>query len=185
MNGNLLTGVGYFLRGFTMIFQPGLRRFVIVPLAANVVLFSLVGWALYEVIADFYDAAMLTVPEWLQFLSWIITPLLWIIGGLLSGYASTLAVLMLTSPFHSLLAEKVEEWITGESLPALDGLGATLLQVPRAFFQGNSQAALLPADGTGRSYHHHHTGGQCLCSAGMVFIGGLDDELAIHRLSDG
>ena len=85
MNGNLLTGVGYFLRGFTMIFQPGLRRFVIVPLAANVVLFSLVGWALYEVIADFYDAAMLTVPEWLQFLSWVITPLLWIIGGLLSG----------------------------------------------------------------------------------------------------
>ncbi|MGA1581226.1 MAG: EI24 domain-containing protein, partial [Luminiphilus sp.] len=67
MNGHLLKGVGYFLRGFTMIFQPGLRRFVIVPLAANVVLFSLVGWALYEVIADFYDAAMLTVPEWLQF----------------------------------------------------------------------------------------------------------------------
>jgi len=135
MNGNLLTGVGYFLRGFTMIFQPGLRRFVIVPLAANVVLFSLMGWALYEVTADFYDATMLTVPEWLQFLSWIITPLLWIIGGLLSGYASTLAVLMLTSPFHSLLAEKVEEWVTGESLPALDGLGATVLQVPRAFFR--------------------------------------------------
>ena len=92
-----------------MIFQPGLRRFVIVPLAANVILFSLMGWALYEMVADFYDAAMLSVPEWLQFLSWIITPLLWIIGGLVSGYASTLAVLMLTSPFHSLLAEKVEE----------------------------------------------------------------------------
>ncbi len=144
MNGNLLTGVGYFLRGFTMIFQPGLRRFVIVPLAANVVLFSLMGWALYEAIADFYDAAMLTVPEWLQFLSWIITPLLWIIGGLLSGYASTLAVLMLTSPFHSLLAEKVEEWVTGESLPALDGLGATLLQVPRAFFREIRKLLYLP-----------------------------------------
>ncbi|GIR90020.1 MAG: hypothetical protein CM15mP89_0250 [Gammaproteobacteria bacterium] len=43
------------------------------------------GWLLYEVITDFYDAAMLTVPEWLQFLSWIITPLLWLVGGLMKA----------------------------------------------------------------------------------------------------
>lgn len=135
MNGNLLTGASYFLRGFAMIFQPGLRRFVIVPLAANVVLFSLMGWALYQVMVDFYEAAMLSVPEWLQFLSWIITPLLWMIGGLVSGYTSTLAVLLLTSPFHSLLAEKVEAYITGESPPAREGLGASLFEVPRAFFR--------------------------------------------------
>ena len=133
MNGNLLTGASYFLRGFAMIFQPGLRRFVIVPLAANVVLFSLMGWALYQVMVDFYETAMLSVPEWLQFLSWIITPLLWMIGGLVSGYTSTLAVLLLTSPFHSLLAEKVEEYVTGESPPAIEGLGASLFEVPRAF----------------------------------------------------
>ena len=135
MNGNLLTGARYFLRGFAMIFQPGLRRFVIVPLAANVVLFSLMGWALYQVMVDFYEAAMLSVPEWLQFLSWIITPLLWMIGGLVSGYTSTLAVLLLTSPFHSLLAEKVEAYVTGESPPAIEGLGASLFEVPRAFFR--------------------------------------------------
>jgi CysZ protein len=95
MNGNLLTGARYFLRGFAMIFQPGLRRFVIVPLAANVVLFSLMGWALYQVMVDFYEAAMLSVPEWLQFLSWIITPLLWMIGGTglrLHLYTSSAAV---------------------------------------------------------------------------------------------
>jgi CysZ protein len=135
MNGNLFTGTSYFLRGFAMIFQPGLRRFVIVPLAANVVLFSLMGWALYQVMVDFYETAMLSVPEWLQFLSWIITPLLWMIGGLVSGYTSTLAVLLLTSPFHSLLAEKVEEYVTGESPPAIEGLGASLFEVPRAFFR--------------------------------------------------
>ena len=118
-----------------MTFQPGLRRFVIVPLIANVVLFSLMGWLLYEVITDFYEAAMLTVPEWLQFLSWIITPLLWLVGGLMTGYVSTLLVLMLTSPFHALLAEKVEESITGEPVPALEGIAAALLEVPRALFR--------------------------------------------------
>ena len=85
-----------------MTFQPVLRRFVLIPLIANIVLFSLMGWLLYGLIVDFYEAAMLTVPEWLQFLSWIITPLLWLIGGLMTGYVSTLIVLMLTSPFHAL-----------------------------------------------------------------------------------
>jgi CysZ protein len=46
MNGNFLTGAGYFLRGLGMIFQPGLRQFVMVPLAANILLFSLMGWGL-------------------------------------------------------------------------------------------------------------------------------------------
>ena len=135
MSGNLFTGAGYFLRGLAMTFQPGLRRFVLIPLIANVILFSLMGWLLYGLIVDFYDAAMLTVPEWLQFLSWIITPLLWLIGGLMTGYLSTLLVLMLTSPFHALLAEKVEEAITGEPVPALDGITAAVLEVPRAMFR--------------------------------------------------
>lgn len=135
MSGNFVTGAGYFLRGLAMTFQPGLRRFVAVPLIANIVLFSLMGWLLYEVLTDFYEAAMLTVPEWLQFLSWIITPLLWLVGGLMTGYVSTLLVLMLTSPFHALLAEKVEEGITGEPAPALEGIAAALLEVPRALFR--------------------------------------------------
>ena len=113
MNGNVVTVAGYFLRSLAMTFEPGLRRFVLVPLIANISLFGLMGWLLYEVITDFYDAAMLSVPEWLQFLSWIITPLLWLVAGLMTGYASTLLVLMLTSPFHALLAEKVEEWFAG------------------------------------------------------------------------
>ena len=79
-----------------MTLEPGLRRFVLVPLAANIILFSLMGWLLFELITDFYEAAMLTIPEWLRFLSWIITPLLWLIGGLMTGYLSTFVVLMLT-----------------------------------------------------------------------------------------
>ena len=135
MTGNLFTGMGYFLRGLAMTLEPGLRQFVLVPLAANIVLFSLMGWLLFELITDFYEAAMLTIPEWLQFLSWIITPLLWLIGGLMTGYLSTFVVLMLTSPFHALLAEKVEEGIIGAPVPALDGFGAALLEVPRALFR--------------------------------------------------
>jgi uncharacterized protein involved in cysteine biosynthesis len=44
MNGNFLTGAGYFLRGLAMTFQPGLRRFVMVPLIANIICCS-ASWA--------------------------------------------------------------------------------------------------------------------------------------------
>ena len=50
MSGNLITGAGYFLRGLTMLSEPGLRHFVIVPLMANIMLFILMGWLLFEMI---------------------------------------------------------------------------------------------------------------------------------------
>ena len=53
----------------------------------------------------------------------------------MAGYASTLLVLMLTSPFHALLAGRVEESITGEPVLAVEGITAALLEVPRALFR--------------------------------------------------
>jgi CysZ protein len=68
-------------------------------------------------------------------LTWIITPLLWLVGSLMTGYVSTLAVLLLTSPFHALLSERVEELVTGEPIPSSDSFGRALLEVPRAFLR--------------------------------------------------
>ena len=118
-----------------MISQPGLRKFVIVPLIANIVLFSFLGWALYKMLFGFYLATMLMLPEWLQFLSWLFTPLIWLIGGLIAGYTSTFLVLILTSPFNTLLSEKVEESITGAAIADLDNTRAVFFEIPRALFR--------------------------------------------------
>lgn len=40
MQNNPLSGALYFLRGVRLIFAPGIRAYVIVPLAVNIVLFS-------------------------------------------------------------------------------------------------------------------------------------------------
>jgi CysZ protein len=53
----------------------------------------------------------------------------------MTGYVSTLAVLLLTSPFHALLSERVEELVTGEPIPSSDSFGRALLEVPRAFLR--------------------------------------------------
>lgn len=135
MRGNVITGAGYFFRGLSMLPEPGIRGFVLIPLAANIILFSLLGSLAYSYIGSFYDDAVAALPSWLSFLSWIIAPLIWLAGGLLTGYASTFLVLLLTSPFHALLAEKVEERITGEPVPALEGVAAALMEVPRGILR--------------------------------------------------
>lgn len=135
MRGNLFTGASYLLRGLTMLPEPGIRGFVIVPLVANILLFGALATLLWSYVGGF--AAVLTdfLPDWLGFITWIVWPLVWLAGGLLTGYISTLLVLLFTSPFHALLAEKVEERLTGQPVPALEGTLAALGEVPRAFLR--------------------------------------------------
>jgi len=131
MKGNVVAGAGYFFRGLGMLNTPGLRVFVVLPLAANIILFVLLGSVAYSYFQGLVSTTEEALPEWLTFLTWILVPLLWLLGGLLTGYTSTLLVLLVTSPFHALLAEKVEEQVTGRPVPALESLWAALMEVPR------------------------------------------------------
>jgi CysZ protein len=135
MNGNLITGAGYFFRGMAMLTNKRLRAFVILPLVANVSLFILfrsVAWSLVDGLVQTTEE---TLPSWLGFLTWLIAPVLWLMGSLATGYLSTLIVLVLTSPFHALLAEKVEEQVTGQAVPALEGIGSAIIAIPRGVFR--------------------------------------------------
>ena len=131
MQGNVVTGAGYFFRGLSMLTNRGIRLFVLIPLLSNIGFFLLLGGIAWGYIVTINDYVTGTLPDWLNFLSWILMPLMWIMGGLATGYLSTFLVLLITSPFHSLLAEKVEEQVTGQSLPALEGVGAALAEIPR------------------------------------------------------
>jgi len=135
MRGNVINGAGYFFRGLAMLNKPGIRGFVLVPLVANILLFGLLGSAAYDYLSNVYIETTGSLPDWLAFLTWIIAPLFWLAGGLITGYVSTFIVLMLTSPFHALLAEKVEEQVTGEAVPALEGFLPALLEVPRGLLR--------------------------------------------------
>lgn len=135
MRGNLLTGAGYFFRGLVLLTRPGIRHFVVLPLLANIVLFLVLGGLALDYVGAWIDSAEEALPSWLAFLTWILIPLVWLAGGLLTGYLSTFAVLLLTSPFHALLAEKLEESLTGQRIPSEDGLLSALWQIPRGLFR--------------------------------------------------
>lgn len=135
MRGSITGGAEYLVRGARMLKHPVLRPFVLVPLVVNIVIFgSLIGVG-FSYLAQLMDAMLASIPEWLGFIEWILWPLIGITVSLLTGYLFTAVALLIASPFNSLLAEKAEELATGREVAGLEGLGAALLEVPRAILR--------------------------------------------------
>lgn len=128
--GNPVKGVNYLLRGFELLISPKLRLFVIVPLAINTLIFSVLLYLTFDYINGWVDSLFGWIPDWLNFLDWIIWPFIITSVLLVSGYLFTIVAVMLASPFNSLLAEKAEELVSGESVDGLEGFAGALLAIP-------------------------------------------------------
>jgi CysZ protein len=109
---NLITGAGYVARGLHLILQPGLRRFVIVPVVVNTAVFSMLIWlgvTQFEAVLDRF------VPEtgWISYFRWLLWPLFALALVLVVFYTFTVVANLIAAPFNSLLAERVEHLLTG------------------------------------------------------------------------
>ena len=135
MKGSLTSGARCLSRGARMLGHPSLRLFVIVPLAVNILIFgSLIGVG-FSYLSGLIDGWLAGIPGWLDFITWIIWPLIILTVALVSGYLFTSVALLIASPFNALLAEKAEELITGRPVDSLEGLGAALLALPRGIMR--------------------------------------------------
>lgn len=125
-----MTGFGYFLYGLKLARQPGIRKFVILPLLANILL---VGGALYYLFSHLNTWVahfMGLMPSFLDWLSYLVWPILVItILATFSYFFSTLAN-FIAAPFNGLLAEKVEQALTGQKIND-DGVFDVIKDVPR------------------------------------------------------
>ncbi len=111
-----ISGAGYVLEGIRLIARPGLRRFVIIPVLVNILVFS---GAIYFGVTQFESLmAHLTaqVPAWLGWLEWLIWPVFILLLLVVVFYGFSLVANLIASPFNSLLAEKVERLLTGQPL---------------------------------------------------------------------
>ncbi|MEO8400840.1 MAG: sulfate transporter CysZ [Gammaproteobacteria bacterium] len=116
MNNYPTTGFQYLSDGFKLIFKPGLKRFVIIPLIINTCLFV----SLFYLTRHFFNEFDLWVeghlPSWLKWLGQI----LWLVffSGFLLVMIYTFVTVanLISAPFNSFLAEKVELYLTGNTL---------------------------------------------------------------------
>lgn len=129
------SGASYFLQGFSLIKTKGLKRFVLIPLFVNVVLFAMAFYFLIDVIQQSIEYVIGFIPDWewlknvLMFVLWPIAVVsVLLVFSLLFG---TLAN-WIAAPFNGLLSEKVERHLKGESL-GNDTLIDVIKDTPRVF----------------------------------------------------
>jgi len=109
-----LAGAGYFLRGLGLIWQPGVRRFVVVPLAINVAFFTVAVWLGLDRLTALIER---TLPGWLIWLEWLLVPVLLLVAVVAGFFLFNLVANLVAAPFNGLLAEAVERRIGGRVRP--------------------------------------------------------------------
>jgi CysZ protein len=120
----------YFFRGLTLIHTKGLKRFVLVPLLINLVLFSFAFYILLAQVNAMVAAVQHYLPDWLHWLEYLLIPLgvMTLVIGL--AYSFTMVANFIAAPFNGLLSEKVEAHLSGKTLPDT-GIAGFIKDVPR------------------------------------------------------
>jgi CysZ protein len=125
-------GANYLRRGFRLAMQPGLRRYVAVPLAINVGVFALLIYGGIEAFGHAIDWVMTLIPDWLDFIRYILWPLAVLLLLVVSMYTFSIVANFLAAPFNGLLCEKAEALLTGVENTDTTTLSRTLLMLPQS-----------------------------------------------------
>lgn len=120
-------GLHYFLLGWKLIFQRRLLPFVLFPILINTLLMIGLIWFFFANIGGLLDAFL---PSWLEWLSFVLIPLIFMMILVGFYFAFTTLANFIAAPFNALLAEKVEQQLTGENLTEM-GFAELLKDVPR------------------------------------------------------
>ena len=131
MPSPVLSGPQYLRDGLKLVLSPGLRLFVLLPLAINLILFiALIYFAGHE-FSLWVAHLMPSLPSWLSFLSYILWPLFAVLVMLMVFFTFTMLANVIAAPFNGFLSEKVEVVIRGtDDFPAFSW-GELIAMVPR------------------------------------------------------
>lgn len=132
MRNDLATGAKFLFSGFALLKRPKIKRFVIIPLCLNIILFTGMMFIAMHFFGELNQWLLTKLPSWLQWLSYI----MWIFFGLgflfVAGFTFTTVASIVGAPFNALLAEQVELILTGNAPPSSrETMLTTVKDVPR------------------------------------------------------
>lgn len=108
---NLVKGASYAFSGLRLLTRPGIRRFVLIPIAINALLFSAV------IVFGTHEIQLLLerfIPEAWDWLTWVIWPVFIVITMAIVFFAFSALANLLGAPFNGWLAAAVESHLAGE-----------------------------------------------------------------------
>lgn len=127
---DIFTGMGYFISGMGLLTRPGIKRFVIIPVIINIIIFIGLYFVLRHYVGEFNIWFEAHVPHWLQWLSYLIWVLFFICFFIIFIYTFVTIGNLISAPFNSFLSEKIEFLLTG-STPSSRSLMDNIRDVPR------------------------------------------------------
>ncbi|UCC56447.1 MAG: sulfate transporter CysZ [Gammaproteobacteria bacterium] len=122
-------GFGYLREGIGLMRQPGLRRYVAVPLLVSTLVFTAAIYFSIHWLGILLDWLLGYLPGWLEWLRYLLWPLFALTGVLLVFYTFALITNLIAAPFNGLLAEAVERYLTGQPVDEAGGWKALLNDV--------------------------------------------------------
>ena len=132
MISNPINGAIYFLEGLSLINTKGIRRYVLIPLLINILIFSAGLWFAVSQFDLFISWALSELPSWLSWLEWILWPLFALTFYGVVFYGFSIIANILAAPFNGPLAAAVERNIsapdhTSANKPFIDEVKTSIL----------------------------------------------------------
>ena len=113
---NNRSGMHYLFEGLRLIRQPGLRRYVAVPLLVSTVFFTAAIFGLSHWLEVLIDLLLGYLPSWLDWLRYLLWPVFAVAGVLIIFYSFSLMTNLIAAPFNGMLAEAVEQHLSGQPI---------------------------------------------------------------------
>ncbi len=117
--------MNYLLQGLKVLTNPGYRRFIFIPLLANIVFFIILTTFMFGLFGDAVLWAVDWLPSWMNFVSWFIWFVLGSVFFIVYGVSFSIITNIFAAPFNGLLAEKIQRDM-GVDLPEGETLSSLI-----------------------------------------------------------
>jgi len=121
---NVGHGIGSFFDGIRAARRPGLGRYIWLPALVSLVVIAAGLTLTFGYIGELSAWLTRQLPGWLEFLSMILAPLLYLLGILIGAWLFALLAVLLASPFLGDLSVAVEHAEFGDGPAQVPGLWA-------------------------------------------------------------
>jgi CysZ protein len=129
-NSHLLSGFLYLMEGFKLIFKPSLKRYALIPLILNIILFAGIFWFSKHYFGLFNHWVILHLPNWLHWLEYLFILIFILVFLLIVFYSFMTLANLIGGPFNSLLSQQVEYYLTGRKFES-QNFSALARDIPR------------------------------------------------------
>ncbi len=113
---NPKSGLDYLLQGLQLLREPGLRRYVAVPLLVSTLCFAGAIYGLGYWLDVLLESLLGKLPDWLDWLRYLLWPVFAAAALLVVFYSFSILTNLVAAPFNSMLAEAVEQHLSGQAI---------------------------------------------------------------------